>query len=288
MELLIHNVCKSYPQKGMVLKDLNISLSVGVYGLLGPNGAGKTTLMNLLTTNLKTDQGEILLDGKEINAMGRSYRELIGYAPQMQWMYEDFCAAEYLHYFSALKGIPRKDQKPRVEKLLEQVNLLNVKNHKIHTFSGGMKQRLLLAQAMLNNPAILILDEPTAGLDPKERINIRNLVSKCAKNCLVILATHVVQDVECIANRILLMKAGKFIRTDTPEGLIEEIRGKVYTVRTTEQTMSYLQSECMISNIHTSVGGYILRIVGESPVPMNKRKFVMPTLEDVYLYWMGE
>ena len=287
MELAVQNINKSYSEK-KVLNNMSFILKEGIYGLLGPNGAGKTTLMNILTTNLDQDAGNVLYNGREIKSMGWRYRAKIGYAPQQQWMYEEFRAIEYLHYFAALKGIQRKKQKERVEEVLKKMNLLEVKNHKIKTFSGGMKQRLLLAQAMLNHPKILILDEPTAGLDPKERIRIRNLISESSKDSIVILATHVVSDVECIAKKILLLKQGELLKMDSPENLIKSLEGHVYTVVTSEEEAKNLQNICMVSNVHVSSGGFYVRIVGESPISLEKRQMVQPTLEDVYLYWMGE
>lgn len=287
MELAVQNINKSYSEK-KVLNNMSFILKEGIYGLLGPNGAGKTTLMNILTTNLDQDAGNVLYNGREIKSMGWRYRAKIGYAPQQQWMYEEFRAIEYLHYFAALKGIQRKKQKERVEEVLKKMNLLEVKNHKIKTFSGGMKQRLLLAQAMLNHPKILILDEPTAGLDPKERIRIRNLISESSKDSIVILATHVVSDVECIAKKILLLKQGELLKMDSPENLIKSLEGHVYTAITSEEEAKNLQNICMVSNVHVSSGGFYVRIVGESPISLEKRQMVQPTLEDVYLYWMGE
>ncbi len=287
MNLKAEDLCKSYPGKGMVLKNIDFELTEGIYGLLGPNGAGKTTLMNLLTTGMRQERGMITYDGKEISKMGKSYRQKIGYAPQQQWMYEDFRAVEYMHYFAALKGVPVREQKKRVEELLDWMNLSGVKNHKIRTFSGGMKQRLLLAQAMLNNPEILILDEPTAGLDPKERIRIRNLISEKSGRCIVLLATHVVQDVECIAKKILLLHKGELVRNDTPAALIRELDGMVYTVLASQEEAHRLQEQCMVSNMGWSGDGLEVRIIGESPVSLERRRVAVPSIEDVYLYHAG-
>lgn len=287
MNLKGERLSKSYPGKGKVLKDISFELTEGIYGLLGPNGAGKSTLINLLITNLKQEEGVITYNGKEIGQMGEDYRKRIGYAPQQQWMYEDFRAVEYMHYFAALKGVPRREQKSRTEELLKWMNLSDVQNYKIKTFSGGMKQRLLLAQSMLNDPEILILDEPTAGLDPKERIRIRNLISEKSGRCIVLLATHVVQDVECIAKEILLLCKGELLRMDTPAALIRELDGLVYTVSASPQEARCLQEQCVVSNVTWNIDGLEVRLIGESPVSPDRRRAVTPTLEDVYLHYMG-
>lgn len=287
MELSVRNIEKSYPGKGTVLHDISFRLTNGIYGLLGPNGAGKTTIMNILTANLSPDFGQVLYQGQEIGKMGKKYLRKIGYAPQQQWMYEDLRAIEYLYYFAVLKGLPKDIQKKRARELLETVNLQEAAYQKIRTLSGGMKQRLLLAQALLNDPELIILDEPTAGLDPQERIRIRNLISKVSRDCIVLIATHVVQDVECIAKEILLMKQGSLIKMDTPDSLIREIDGEVYQVIATDRGAQALQETAAVSNIHAVSGGYQVRIVGKSRVPLQKRRYVSPTLEDVYLYWMN-
>ena len=223
--LELKNLKKSYGKK-VALKDFSYSFENGIYGLLGANGAGKSTLMNLITDNVKRDSGEILYDGKEILGMGSSYRELLGYMPQQQGFYENFSARMFLYYMAELKGIRKKEAKKQIEDLLVLVNLSDVADKKIGGFSGGMKQRVLLVQALLGNPKILILDEPTAGLDPKERVNFRNYIHKLSENKIILLATHVVSDVETIADRILVMKDGELVADDSPKELIAEIDGK--------------------------------------------------------------
>ena len=182
--------------------------------------------MNLITDNVKRTSGEILYDGKEILDMGSSYRELIGYMPQQQGFYENFSARMFLYYMAELKGIKKKEAKKQIEDLLSLVNLSDVADKKIGGFSGGMKQRVLLAQALLGNPKILILDEPTAGLDPKERVNLRNYIYKLSEDKIILLATHVVSDVETIADRILVMKDGELVADDSPEKLVSMVDGK--------------------------------------------------------------
>ena len=223
--LEIKNLKKSYGKK-VALKEFNYTFENGIYGLLGANGAGKSTLMNLITDNVKRDSGEILYDGKEILNMGNSYRELLGYMPQQQGFYENFSARMFLYYMAELKGIKKKEAKKQIEELLSLVNLSDVADKKIGGFSGGMKQRVLLAQALLGNPKILILDEPTAGLDPKERVNLRNYIHKLSEDKIILLATHVVSDVETIADRILVMKDGELVADDAPEQLVGMVEGK--------------------------------------------------------------
>lgn len=223
--LELKNVCKSYGDKN-VLRDFCYTFENGIYGLLGANGAGKSTLMNLITDNVSRNSGEILCDGKEIFDMGKAYRELIGYMPQQQGFYENFSARMFLYYISELKGIKKKEAKKQIDELLMLVNLSDVADKKVGGFSGGMKQRVLLAQALLGNPKILILDEPTAGLDPKERVNFRNYIQKLSEDKIILIATHVVSDVETIADRILVMKDGNLVADDSPEVLVKLVGGK--------------------------------------------------------------
>lgn len=223
--LELKNVCKSYGDK-KVLTDFCYIFENGIYGLLGANGAGKSTLMNLITDNVRRNSGEILYDGKEILDMGKAYRELIGYMPQQQGFYENFSAGMFLHYIAELKGIKKKEAKKQIEELLMLVNLSDVADKKLGGFSGGMKQRVLLAQALLGNPKILILDEPTAGLDPKERVNFRTYIQKLSEDKIILIATHVVSDVETIADRILVMKDGNLVADDSPEVLVQLAGGK--------------------------------------------------------------
>lgn len=222
--LKVTGLCKSYGKKRALI-DFSYEFDNGVYGLLGANGAGKSTLMNLLTDNIKRDAGEILYDGAEILKLGSGYRECIGYMPQQQGFYEHFSARAFLFYMAELKGIRKKEAREQIDFLLKMVHLDRVADKKIGGFSGGMKQRVLLAQALLGKPGILILDEPTAGLDPKERINFRNYVRTLAKERIVLLATHVVSDVESIADRILILKDGKLVADETPGVLIEQVAG---------------------------------------------------------------
>lgn len=226
MKLIIEKVSQKYGDF-YALSDFNAEFTEGVYGLLGPNGAGKTTLMNLLTDNLKRTTGSIRLDDRDILELGEGYRCLVGYMPQQQGFYEQFSATEFLVYIGRLKGLKGKKLYGQIDTLLKKVNLYEFRHKAVGKFSGGMRQRVLLAQALLGEPRIIILDEPTAGLDPKERINIRNLIADIAKDRIVFIATHIVSDIECIANEVLLMKSGRVIKKDSPERLIESVHGKV-------------------------------------------------------------
>ncbi|MCD7797434.1 MAG: ATP-binding cassette domain-containing protein [Clostridiales bacterium] len=223
------------------MNHLTVTLTDGIYGILGPNGSGKTTLINLLTNNVKRTSGEILIDRKEILSLGEKYRSLIGYMPQQQALYNDFSAYMFLKYMSGVKGIKHSDE--LIAALLKRVNLFDVKNSKISSFSGGMKQRLMLAQALLNDPIIIILDEPTAGLDPKERINFRNMLAELSKDKIILLATHIVSDIECIADEVILLKKGDLIKKDTPENLMNSISNRVFEIRGEKDELLSLQKK---------------------------------------------
>lgn len=221
MELVIKNLTKRYGEK-LALDGFSYSFTPGIYGILGANGAGKTTLMNLITDNVKRDEGEILWDGKEILSLGAAYRALLGYMPQQQGMYPDFSAREFLLYMAELKGLPRKAAEVQIGELLRVTGLSDVAHRRLGGFSGGMKQRVLLCQALLGDPKILILDEPSAGLDPKERLRIRNHIAELAEDRIVFLTTHIVSDIESIAKDVLLMKAGRILTHGAPEELLRQ------------------------------------------------------------------
>lgn len=229
MQLQLQNLCKQYGTKCAV-NHVNATLVPGVYGLLGANGAGKTTLMRMISGVLKPTSGSICLNGKTIEQLGERYYTHLGYMPQDFGFYPDFTAWEFMMYMAAVKGLDSKTARARTEQLLHMVNLYDVAGKKVKSYSGGMKQRLGIAQAELNHPSILILDEPTAGLDPKERVRFRNLISDFAKEKIVILSTHIVSDVSYIADTILMMKAGSFLLGKPMATVTDGIRGKVWEV----------------------------------------------------------
>ena len=224
MELTIQNLTKTYGNK-VALREFSYTFAPGIYGILGANGAGKSTLMNLITDNVKRDSGEILWNGTEILKLGRSFRREVGYMPQQQGMYPDYSARDFLCYMAAVKELPRKESRRQIEELLAVVNLSEDAHKRLGGFSGGMRQRVLLAQALLGDPKILILDEPTAGLDPKERLRLRQYISDLAQNKIVFLTTHIVSDIESIANDVLLMKQGELVAHGAPEALIAAVNG---------------------------------------------------------------
>ena len=225
MELTIKNLTKTYGNK-VALREFSYTFTPGIYGILSANGAGKSTLMNLITDNVKRDSGCILWNGTDIPKLGRSFRREVGYMPQQQGMYPDYSARDFLHYMAAVKELPRKESRQQIEELLAVVNLSDDAHKRLGGFSGGMRQRVLLAQALLGDPKILILDEPTAGLDPKERLRLRQYISDLARNKIVFLTTHIVSDIESIANDVLLMKQGELVAHGAPDALIAAVHGR--------------------------------------------------------------
>ena len=295
MKLEICGISKSYGKGKKALDCFWAELTPGVYGFLGPNGAGKSTLMNILTGNLQPDEGEILVDGQSVKEMGKDYRAILGYMPQQQGLYDNFTAMEFLRYFAALKAIPKKEAKKRIDKLLKIVNLEEARHRKVGGFSGGMKQRVLLAQALLNDPKILILDEPTAGLDPRERIRIRNHISEISQDKIILLATHVVSDVECIAKEILLIKNGTLLKSKRPEELLKSMEGFVWETGVSVDKLPLLEKECLVSNVHVAKDGLKVRLLGTKKELETKLQtllekesieleFAEANLEDVYLW----
>ena len=266
---------------------INLTMTNGVYGLLGVNGAGKTTLMRMLCTLLKPTSGTICCNGKDIFNMDSEYRKLLGYLPQDFGFYPEFTVEDYLLYIAALKGIRPVVAKKRVKELISKVGLSKAAHKKMKKLSGGMKRRAGIAQAMLNNPKILILDEPTAGLDPNERIRFRNLISELSEDRLVLLSTHIVSDIEHIANEIWLMKDGEVLHKGSIEELINSMTETVWECLVPKNRVSDFMEKYKISNMKSEINQIMLRIIShEKPVENAMR--VEASLEDVFLYYFGE
>ena len=286
-ELELVELKKSFQEKNfqekIAVHETNVCFQHGVYGLLGENGAVKTTLMRMICGILEPSHGEILCDGMRIDRMGGEYRSLLGYLPQDFGYYEDFTADRFLHYMAALKALPEEYAKQRIDELLEMVDLTAVRKKKLKTFSGGMIRRIGIAQALLNDPEILVLDEPTSGLDPKERVRFRNIISSLGKNRLVLLSTHIVSDVEYIADQIMIMKSGRMIRVGTEESMADEVKDCVWKCLVSEQEVLTLNEKYIVSNLKNQGNRVELRIVSkEKPTENAERQDV--TLEDIYLY----
>ena len=285
MELTFDVLVKDYDTV-KALKGVSFTLTPGVNGLLGPNGAGKSTMMNILSGNLSQTAGRITFNGEDIRNMGKAFRKRLGYMPQQQALYPGFTAAQFLGYMATLRGMGKTEATDAVHRILRQVELEDVALRKIKTFSGGMKQRLLIAQAILADPDVLVLDEPTAGLDPKQRIAIRNLIASLAERKIVIVSTHVVSDIAGIAKEILLLKQGELISQLPPAELIQQIDGTVWEVSVSKEDLPNWQSRYRISNMAYDGSDFCLRLLSDAAVPGGRR--VKPNLEDVYLSYFGE
>ena len=286
MQLQISELTKRYSKK-TALDSFTYTFTDGIYGLLGPNGAGKSTLMNIITQNLMPTEGTVLADGKNAAESGKEYRKLLGFMPQQQALYPDFSLTRFLYYMAGLKGIPKDKAAPQIEELIKRVILAEYSRLKLGGFSGGMRQRALLAQALLGDPKIVILDEPTAGLDPKERISLRNLIAETAFDKIVIIATHVVPDIEFISKEVLLLKEGKLTHSGAPAELCAEIEGKVYEILTEQENLSKIRDNFRIANITHENSRLCVRVLSET-APRWEHRVISPTLEDLYLYRFGE
>ena len=301
MELKIESISKSYGAT-KALDNFSAVLTPGVYALLGPNGSGKTTLMHILTDNLKADSGTVLYsdgtgESQNVRNMGEEFREKLGFMPQYPGMYPNFTAKQFLQYVAALKGVGEKQKKrerdaqieKQITEILDELELSDVAHRRIGTFSGGMKQRLALAQAVLGSPKILILDEPTAGLDPKQRIAVRNYISRISQDKIVIIATHVVSDIEFIAKEIIMLRKGKIVNMASPQDLLRELDGKVWEVCVEQDQIADMQSNFAVTNIATSekhAGKAMLRVLSDTQ-PTADATELAPSLEDYYLYIFG-
>ncbi len=284
MELVLDRLTKQYKNK-IAVDRLSLSMHNGIYGLLGANGSGKTTLMRMICGVLTPTGGEVTYN--RLSVTSEEYRDVLGYLPQDFGYYPGFTALDFMCYMGALKGLPKRKARQKSMELLEQVSLTDMANKKIKTFSGGMKQRLGIAQALLNNPRILILDEPTAGLDPKERIRFRNMISSLGKDRIILLSTHIVSDIEYIAGTILIMKNGQLLQQGSLSEIIQVIENKVWECTVSGQTAEHLKSSCPVINMRSDLDGVQLRLVSED-IPCENAVHVTATLEDLYLYYFSE
>ena len=293
MVISFHSLTKAYGSN-LALNQFTATLESGIYALLGPNGSGKSTLMNVLTDNLKSDSGEVTyIDDAGITEnvldMGVRFREKLGFMPQYPGLYPNFTVERFMWYMAALKGLKKEEAKKQIPEILAAVELDDVPKRKIGALSGGMKQRLTLAQAVLGDPEILILDEPTAGLDPKQRIAIRNYISKIAFNKIVLIATHVVPDIEFIARNIIMLKKGVIVDNAPPHELVRKIDGGVWLVPCVESDVQAMQDQFRVTNIarDEQTGEVLLRVLADT-MPTERARTVAPTLEDYYLYVFGD
>ena len=282
MKLTIQNISKNYGKKH-ALNGVSFEMENGVYGLLGPNGAGKSTLIRILAGVMEASGGEILVNGKNKKYCGREFRATLGYLPQSLDFYPEFSGLDYLRFMAALKGIKNDEAEPKIKKLAEQVHLTHDLNRKCVNYSGGMKRRLGIAQALLNDPEILILDEPTAGLDPNERIKFRNLVSIFSRDRTVLLSTHIVSDIDCIAKETVMIKDGKVGRMESTQSFVDAIEGKVWLMKMTVDELVEYQNDHIISNVIPIGDKMEVRIVSDEK-PAADAAVAPPTLENAYLY----
>lgn len=283
MELYINHISKQFSDKTAV-SDITLKVSAGIWGLLGANGAGKTTLMRIIAGIMKPTSGQIEYDGIPIDTLKESYRDIFGYLPQEFGFYPEFTVKDYLEYMSALKGLTSHDTKTRINDLLETLSLADVRNKKIIKLSGGMKRRVGIAQALLNDPKVLILDEPTSGLDPGERIRFRNLLSEFAHNRIVLISTHIVSDIEYIANRNTLMKDGKLIANGTTDELVKMVYGKVWSTVIPMKSLPEFEKKLHIVNLKNEDADNVsIRYLSEKPLAPDSA-LETPRLEDLYLW----
>ena len=285
MELQVEHLCKSYGKKE-ALQDVSFTLRKGIYGLLGENGAGKSTLMRMMATVDFPTKGNIRYGGKDIFGMDEEYRSLIGYMPQDYSVYPGFTAKDFLEYMGVLKGIPATKLGDKITEVLEFVNLSEAADKKVKTFSGGMKRRIGIAQAIINEPKILILDEPTAGLDPKERIRFSNIISDMGKDKIVLLSTHIVSDIEAIATELVVVKKGKILETGKVDELVRKVRGLVWETVVSQEIYRKLRKERSVIHLKQMGSAVQVRFVGEE-YPEAEGRRAEPTLEDYYVYAGG-
>jgi ABC-type multidrug transport system ATPase subunit len=282
----IQNVSKQYSNRNWGLRDFTLEIGPGVLGLLGPNGAGKSTLMRILATITKATEGSVTWNGMDIAHSPDDLRAVLGYLPQDFGVYPNLSAVEFLEYMAAIKGLDARSAKRRIDELLQVVNLVEAAKRPLGGYSGGMKQRVGIAQALLNDPQLLIVDEPTVGLDPEERVRFRNLLSDLSGDRIVILSTHIVSDIESSATHIVLIDTGRLIRKAAPEDLLKELENKVWEWTVTSDELLALKQKHIVSGTIRRSEGVQVRVVSESK-PEATAQNVSPNLEDAYLYFIG-
>lgn len=282
--LTLNNVSKNFG-KFTAVENISLNMDNGLYALLAPNGAGKTTIIKMITTLLNPTEGEILYDGVNIKTMGAAYRELLGYLPQDFGYYKNNTPKQYLSYLAALKGVPKKETAEKIDYLLEMVGLSENADKKMRKFSGGMIQIVGIAQAMLNDPKILILDEPTAGLDPKERVRFRNIISVLSKDRIVILSTHIVSDIESIANQVILIRDKHIYKMDSVANICNELSGKVFEMQVSDKEYEKMEEKYIVLSARQEKGFMTIRVFDEADdgTDNDNKVSVSPNLEDVFL-----
>ena len=285
MKLSFEHISKLYGNTA-ALQQIDLTLVSGVYGLLGPNGAGKTTLMRIMTDLLAPSTGRVLLDGQDIAVMGAAFRKKLGYLPQDFGVYPNFTAEQFLLYIARLKGLSKFEAKRQTDGLLHMVGLDDKKQKKLKGFSGGQRQRVGIAQALLGDPEILVLDEPTAGLDPEERIRFRGIISDLSQQKLVLLSTHIVSDLEAVANEIILLRKGVVLEMQKPASLLEQLNEQVWLVTVPAADETALTKQYTCSNVMHTDGKSVIRLLSES-APRPDAVPTTPNMEDLYLYYFG-
>lgn len=283
MRLEFDNISKIYGGN-VALEHINLTLEYGIYGLLGPNGAGKTTLMRIMTDLLVPSTGRVLLDGQDISVLGAEFRKRIGYLPQDFGFYPNYTAEQFLLYISKLKGLSKFEAKQQTDELLRMVGLEEKSREKMRNLSGGQRQRVGIAQALLGNPDILVLDEPTAGLDPEERIRFRRIISGLSQQKIVLLSTHIVSDLEAVANEIILLKKGRILDKKKPFELLEQIKGKVWTVTVPAENKLDFTLKYPCSNVMHMDGKSVIRLLSDTR-PHADAIVATPNMEDMYLHF---
>jgi ABC-type multidrug transport system ATPase subunit len=286
MKLVVNNVSKQYQQKVWGLRNFSLELGPGIIGLLGPNGAGKSTLMRILATITKPTSGTITWNGANIATSPDELRTVLGYLPQDFGIYPNLSAVEFLEYMAAIKGLDSRTARKRIDELLQITNLFEARKRPLGGFSGGMKQRVGIAQALLNDPQLLIVDEPTVGLDPEERVRFRNLLSELSGQRIVILSTHIVSDAEATTTQIALINLGHLIKHTTPENLLQAISDKVWEWIVPSTELPDLKQRLLISSTTRHNDGVLVRVISNAS-PSRQAQIVSPRLEDAYLYFIA-